>query len=108
MSAVFIIARRELGALFRSVLAYVLLVAFLVGAPAFHVLTYFVQGQAEARFFFDMLPWYIVAFSGLITMRAWAEERQENTYEMLLTFPMRDGHLVLGKWLAAFIFIAIG
>ena len=108
MSGVMTIVRRELGAMFRSPLAYVLLIGFVGGAPGFHVLTFFAQGQADARLFFDLLPWYVVAFSGFITMRSWAEEQQGNTYEMLLTFPMSIRQLVLAKWIAAFSFVALG
>jgi ABC-type uncharacterized transport system involved in gliding motility auxiliary subunit/ABC-type transport system involved in cytochrome c biogenesis permease component len=108
MTRVLVIARRELGAMFRAPLAYVFLILFLVLVTFPHVLTVFAQGQAEARLFFDFLPWCVVVFAALVTMRSWAEERQDNTYEMLLTFPMRDVDLVLGKWIAAFVFLTAG
>src|SRR6185503_17215735 len=66
------------------------------------------QQTADLRMFFDHLPWGVVLFSAFVTMRSGAEERQENTYEMLLTFPMREWDLVLGKFLAAYAFIATG
>jgi ABC-type uncharacterized transport system involved in gliding motility auxiliary subunit/ABC-type transport system involved in cytochrome c biogenesis permease component len=108
MSRVLVVARRELGAMFRAPLAYVFLILFLVVVTLPHVLTVFAHGQAEAQYFFDFLPWCIVVFSALVTMRSWAEELQDNTYEMLLTFPMKDVELVLGKWIAAFVFLAAG
>ncbi len=108
MSAVLTIARRELGAMFRAPLAYVFLVLFLVLAQVFPVLAVFAQGAADLRLFFDLMPWCVVVFAALVTMRSWAEERQDNTYEMLLTFPMRDRHLVLGKWVASFTFLSLG
>ena len=37
----------------------------------------------------------------LLTMRMWAEEKRADTLELLLTFPLRDTEIVLGKWLAA-------
>ena len=46
-------------------------------------------------------------FVPAITMRVWAEERKENTWELLLTFPMRAWELVIGKFLATFIFFAV-
>src|SRR6185295_4481912 len=108
MSHVLVIARRELGAMFRAPLAYVFLLIFVFITQLFPMLAVFAQGAADLRLFFDVLPWCIVVFSALVTMRSWAEERQDNTYEMLLTFPMRDRHLVLGKWIAAFAFLALG
>ena len=40
-------------------------------------------------------------------MRTWAQERSENTWEMLLTFPMKARELVLGKFLASFVFFVM-
>jgi ABC-2 type transport system permease protein len=107
MSNVLTIARRELATMFRSALAYVFLILMVFAAQFFHATTVFAMGQADLRVFFDTLPWVIAVFSALITMRSWAEERQDNTYEMLLTFPMRVRDLVLGKWLAALAFMVV-
>ncbi|MCG3133149.1 MAG: hypothetical protein HMLKMBBP_00242 [Planctomycetes bacterium] len=103
-----LVASREFAASFRSLLAYVFLTLFVVALVLPHVLTVMPLGRADLRAYFDSMPWCIVIFSSLVTMRSWAEERQENTYEMLLTFPMRDRDLVLGKFLAAFGFICVG
>jgi ABC-type uncharacterized transport system involved in gliding motility auxiliary subunit/ABC-type transport system involved in cytochrome c biogenesis permease component len=108
MSPVLVVVRRELGAMFRAPLAYVFLILFLGITQLFPMLAVFAQGQADLRLFFDILPWCVVVFAALVTMRSWAEERQDNTYEMLLTFPMRDRHLVLAKWIASFAFLALG
>ncbi len=108
MSNVMTLLRRELGQLFRTPLAYVFLILFVVLVQLPFLLTLFQARSADMRLFFEVLPWMIVIFAALVTMRLWAEERQENTYEMLLTFPMRDRELVLSKFLAAFLFIAIG
>lgn len=108
MSQTLVVARRELSHLFHTPLAYVFLVVFVAVVTLPYVLVVFVQGQADLRLFFDTLPWCLVLFAAMVTMRAWAEERQENTYEMLLTFPMRERHLVLGKFLASFSFLLLG
>ena len=36
----------------------------------------------------------------LLTMRLWAEEKRSGTVELLLTFPLRDSSIVLGKFFA--------
>ena len=108
MSNLTTLLRRELGQLFRSPLAYVFLILFVVLVQLPFLLTLFQARTADMRGFFDILPWMIVIFAALVTMRSWAEERQENTYEMLLTFPMRDWELVASKFLASFLFMAVG
>ena len=40
-------------------------------------------------------------------MRAWAEEKKLGTMEVLMTFPVREHEAVLGKFLAAFLFLVI-
>lgn len=44
---------------------------------------------------------------GLLTMRCFAEERRTGSMEMLMTAPVRDGGVVIGKWLAATMFYAL-
>jgi len=39
----------------------------------------------------------------MITMRLFAEEKRTGTIELLVTSPLRDSEIILGKWLAAFI-----
>ena len=43
----------------------------------------------------------------LITMRLFAEERRSGTIELLLTYPVRDGAVLIGKYLAALALYAI-
>ena len=56
------------------------------------------------RVFFTILPIVLCVFLPAVSMRLWAEERKQNTWELLLTFPMRAYELVLGKFLASLIF----
>jgi ABC-2 type transport system permease protein len=49
----------------------------------------------------------LVILVPMITMRSFAEEKKSGTYELLLTSPLRTGELVLGKFLASFLFICI-
>src|SRR2546425_344095 len=43
----------------------------------------------------------------LVTMRLFAEERRSGTIELLLTYPVRDGAVLAGKYLAALALYAI-
>ena len=108
MNNVITITRRELAQNFRAPLAYVFLILFIILVQLPFMLTVFAAEQATLRLFLDPLPFFVVVFTALVTMRSWAEDRQENTFEMLLTFPMKDWELVVGKWLATYVFISAG
>jgi ABC-2 type transport system permease protein len=49
----------------------------------------------------------LVILIPMITMRGFAEEKKNGTYELLLTSPLRTGEIVLGKFLASFLFVLI-
>ncbi len=102
------IFRRELGAYFNSAIAYIFLIVFAMVTCGLYMLSFFLIGRVEMRGFFGMLPMILIVFVPAITMRLWAEDRKAGTYELLLTFPMRTTHLVLGKFLASFVFYLLG
>jgi ABC-2 type transport system permease protein len=49
----------------------------------------------------------VLLVPGILTMRCFAEERRTGSIETLMTAPLRDGEVVLGKWLAATVFFAL-
>ena len=98
------IIRRELASYFNSPIAYIFLFVFL-GLTGFLFMTqFFLVALADMRAFFNILPMILAVFLPAVAMRLWAEEKKGNTYEMLLTFPMRPHDLVLGKFLASVLF----
>lgn len=102
------IFRRELGAYFNSAIAYIFLIVFAMVTCGVYMLSFFLISRAEMRTFFGILPMMLVVFVPAITMRLWAEDRKIGTYELLLTFPMKPYHLVLGKFFASFVFYLLG
>lgn len=107
------IARRELGAYFNSPIAYVVVAVFLLLSGLLFFQTLFIQQTAELRELFDgFWTTLLVAIVGpAITMRLLAEERSNDTLELLLTMPVSDWEVVLGKYLAAlglFAFVMAG
>ncbi len=99
MSGALTIAKRDLSAYFNSPVAYIFIVAFLLscGTLFFFVGDFFAAGQATMRGFFSLLPFVMSVLVPALTMRLWAEERKQGTYELLLTMPLMDGQLVVGK-----------
>lgn len=100
---VWIIARRELGSFFDSLIAYILLVLFL-GFSGFFTWLYgadvFLVGQASLESFFGVAYWTLFLFIPALTMRMIAEERRSGTIELLLTKAVSDRQVVWGKFLA--------
>jgi ABC-2 type transport system permease protein len=105
----FFICRRELGGYFATPLAYVFIVIFLVlaGVLTFFVGDFFERGQADLQVFFTFHPWLYLVLIPAVSMRLWAEERNSGTIELFLTLPIRLSEAVLGKFLAAWLFIGI-
>jgi ABC-type transport system involved in multi-copper enzyme maturation permease subunit len=107
MRDVWIIFRREMGAYFESPIAYIFIVVFLILTGGFYTNGFFLNGVADMREFFGTLPLYLLFFIPALTMRLWAEDQRQGTFELLMTLPMRPGHIVLGKYLAGLAFFAI-
>ncbi len=109
MQSCWVIVKRELGAYFSTPLAYVFIVIFLAlsGAMTFFMGAFFERGQADLNSFFSFHPWLYLFLIPAISMRLWAEERKTGTIELLLTLPVPTWVIVIGKFLAAWGFIAI-
>ena len=108
MRETFVVMRRELVSYFVSPIAYVF------GALMLGVLLYYstevtlVQGsRASLDGFFQWLPFLLLFFVPALTMRLWAEERKLGTLELLMTFPVTIRQLVLGKFAAAVVYLAL-
>lgn len=109
MSAVASIFRRELRSYFATPVAYVFIVIFLMmsGALMFYIGGFYERGQADLQPFFTFHPWLYLFLVPAISMRLWAEERRSGTIELLLTLPVTVWQAVLGKFLAAWAFLAL-
>ena len=110
MRSIWIIAKRELQSFFDSLIAYIMLVLFL-GFSGFFTWIYgadiFLVGQASLQSFFDITFWTLFFFIPAITMRMLAEEKKTGTIELLLTKAVTDREVVVGKFLACFLLVAI-
>lgn len=109
MSPVLAIARRELRGYFATPLAAVFIVIFLLlaGAATFYLGGFFEAGQADLQVFFRFHPWLYLLLVPAVAMALWAEERKTGTLELLLTQPVHTWQAVLGKFLAAWAFVAL-
>jgi len=110
MHKIWVIANRELQVFFDSLIAYIMLVAFLGFSGFFTWLfgadIFFVK-QASLQSFFSIAYWTLFFFIPALTMRLFAEENRSGTIELLLTKPVTDWQVIFGKFLATLLLIVI-
>ena len=109
MSPTMAVTRRELRSYFVTPVAYVFLVIFLVlaGILTFYVGDFYDRNIADLQPFFVMHPWLYLILVPAVSMRLWAEESKAGTLELLLTLPINLWQAMLGKFLAAWLFIGL-
>ncbi len=95
--------RRELAAFFTNPAAYIVTVIFLVASGIFFFSTFFINGRADLRNFFSLLPIMLSLFVPALTMRLFSEELRSGSFETLMTLPVTSAQVILGKFLAAFL-----
>ena len=116
MSKILQIAGRELRAYFFSPIAYIVLTAFLFlnGLIFYLILDFYARPEAPSgsvmQVFLgrNVFHWmFFFLFLSVITMRLFAEERRSGTIEVLMTAPVTDLEVVLGKYLGALLFYLV-
>lgn len=110
MKEIWIIARRELNSFFNSLMAYILLIAFLGFSGFFTWISgadVFMVGQANMQSFFGIAYWTLFFFIPGITMGLLSEETRSGTIELLLTKPVSDWQVIFGKFLSTLVLICI-
>ncbi len=109
LNNIWAIFKRELSSYFGSPVAYVFIVIFLLlmGFFTFYISHFFEAGQADLAGFFQWHPWIFLFLIPAVAMKLWSEERRLGTIELILTFPVTIAEAIIGKFLAAWIFIGI-
>lgn len=103
------ILQKELNSFFNSLVGYIVMIVFLTGIGLFmwvfpdtDVLHY---GFATMETLFSMTPFVYLFLIPAITMRTFAEEKKAGTMELLLTRPLTDFQIILGKYLASWLLV---
>jgi len=106
MSTATTVAKREIRTYFNSPVAYIVVMVFMLISGYLFFSQLFLEKQAELRYYFTLTPLIFTFIIPAITMRLIAEERGSGTLEMLITMPVRDWEVVLGKFLAGLAMLA--
>jgi ABC-2 type transport system permease protein len=107
MSATTAIAKRDLRAYFNSPVAYIVVAVYMILAGYLFFNTLFIEHQAEMRGYFSLCPMLFSFIIPAMTMRLLAEEKGSGTLELLITNPVRDWQVVVGKFLAGMGLLAV-
>ncbi|GAA4231509.1 hypothetical protein GCM10022291_04160 [Postechiella marina] len=108
----FAILKKEINSFFASPIGYLVIAIFLllnglflwVFKGEFNILDF---GFADLSSFFLLAPWVLIFLIPAVTMRSFSDEKKQGTLELLLTKPISYLHIVLGKYLGAFVLILI-
>ncbi|MFN7470596.1 MAG: ABC transporter permease subunit [Roseiflexaceae bacterium] len=101
MRTALVIARREILAYFISPIAYLVSAMFLLISGFLFSLILIQSQQASMDGLFLNVTVVLIFIAPLLTMRLLADEQKSGTLEILLTAPVRDWEVVVGKYLAA-------
>ncbi|HEY3429326.1 MAG TPA: gliding motility-associated ABC transporter permease subunit GldF [Cyclobacteriaceae bacterium] len=100
---------KEFSSFLNSLIAYVVIGVFLTSMgllmwvfPETSVLDY---GYASMDILFSLGPYVFIFLIPAITMRSFAEEKKSGTMELLLTKPLTDWDIILGKFFACFLLV---
>jgi len=96
-----VLVDKELRALFLSPIAWALIAVFLFLMGYSFTLTLFSTSAATLTHIFFQAAGLLLLLVPIITMRSFAEERKQGTLELLLTAPVREGEIVLAKFVAS-------
>lgn len=115
MNGALVTFRKELLSYFVSPVSWVIAVVFYLwrGYEISSLTEFFALSNGDPDVFVSATYsrpstfWMVILVPGILTMRCFAEERRTGSMEMLMTAPVKDGGVVLGKWAAAAVFYAL-
>ena len=100
------IAWKEINTYFSTPTAHIVGAVYLAFTGIWFVFNMTGQNpEASVNSFLVPSSWVLIFLSPLLTMRLLAEEQKMGTLELLLTAPIRDWEVVLGKYLASFVIL---
>lgn len=107
MKNILTITKKELQAYFNNPTAYIIALAFLLLWEFLFFRSVFLIGEASLRGLFEILPLILMVIVPALTMGSLAEEKKDGTLEFLLTHPLNQLELIVGKFLGILAFFAI-
>jgi ABC-2 type transport system permease protein len=108
MSQIWAISLKELKSYFVSPIAYVVMAMFLlISGYFFTLILFYTKDAGMMRYLFGNMVIILLLISPLLSMRLFAEEQRNKTLELLLTSPVSDAGIVIGKFIASALFLLL-
>lgn len=101
------VLRRELSAAFDSPIAYVAVIAALLGTTSWFMNEFFLTAKLDMRPFFEIVPWALALFAPALGMRSWSEDLKTRTFELWRALPLSGAQVALGKYAATLVVHAL-
>lgn len=107
MNKIFIIAKKELASYFKSPIAYIILILTISIFNIFFFMIIDGNREVSLRDVFKVMEFMFVFLAPLLTMKIFSEEKLTGTMEFLMTSPITNTAIVLGKYLGSLIFFSL-
>ena len=107
MNKVFYIAKKELMAYFKSPIAYIVLILTITLFNIFFFMIIDQNREVSLRDVFHVMEFMFLFLVPIMTMRLFSEEKADGTMEFLMTAPVTNMAIVLGKYIGVLIFFSI-
>src|SRR5688572_8083209 len=110
MSPTLLIAKRELKSSFDTAMPYVILC---LGLPLLAIFFFFWEGgfwqanRASMEELISMISRGMTLLTAVLSMRVMADEKRTGTLEMLITLPVKDHHVILGKFIGTWVLVLL-
>jgi ABC-2 type transport system permease protein len=101
------IAKKEFTGFLNQPTGYILTIPFIIISYFLYFRTALLAGEATLRPFFNLLPWFLLILGPAVTMKSLAEESRLGTMETLLSNPINEIQIVVGKFLGNFAFLTL-
>jgi gliding-associated putative ABC transporter substrate-binding component GldG len=105
------ICKKEWAQYFNGITGYLIIGFYLLinglllfVLPNYNVLDF---GYASLQAYFDFAPWFLLLLIPAITMHSFSDEYRLGTYELIRTLPIKPLHLVLGKFIGAYLIVLV-
>lgn len=104
------IYQKEIKSFFNSLIGYVVICVFLLGISLYMWVfpnTIFDYGRADMSLLFQVTPYIFLFLIPAVTMKSFSEEKKGGTLELLLSKPITEWQLLLGKYFASLTLVGL-